>query len=179
MLNEAVNELKGIANDNLFETTVDINVDAFIPATYIRSELQKLDVYKRIAGIETSEELMDMQDELIDRFGELPKSAINLLNIALIKSIAHSFGAIEVKGGVAGSNWSTVIKIYPKAQINSENIPKLINEYNGELRFTTDKEPFFSYTISKKKCKDAQEYLNILKDLLNKLSQELKIITNS
>jgi len=174
MLNEAVNELKGIVNDNLFQTTVDINVDAFIPATYIRSEFQKLDIYKRIAGIETNEELMDIQDELMDRFGELPKSAMNLLNIALIKSIAHSFGVIEIKGGLAGTNWMTVIKMFPQADVNAANIPELIKEYDRELRFTVDKDPFFSYTVNKKKCKDAQEYMNALKELLNKMSQVLK-----
>jgi len=178
MLNEAVNELKGIVNDNLFQTTVDINVDAFIPATYIKSEFQKLDVYKRIAGIETNEELMDIQDELIDRFGELPKSAMNLLNIALIKSIAHSFGVVEIKGGVAGANWTTVIKMFPQADVNATNIPELIKDYNRELKFTVDKAPFFSYTVNKKKCKDAHEYMNALKVLLDKMYQALKVILN-
>jgi len=174
MLNEAVNELKGIVNDNLFQTTVDINIDAFIPATYIRSEFQKLEIYKRIAGIETDEELMDIQDELVDRFGDLPKSAMNLLNIALIKSIGHSFGVVEIKGGLAAANWTTVIKMFPQAEVNAANIPELIKEYDRELRFTVDKEPFFSYTVNKKKCKDAQEYMNALKVLLNKMSQALK-----
>lgn len=176
MLNEAVNELKGIKNDNLFETTVDINVDAFIPSRYIKSEFQKLDVYKRIAGIETQEEFMDMQDELMDRFGDLPKSAVNLLNIALIKSIAHSFGVTEIKGGLAGQNWTTAIKMYPKAEIQTENIVQMVKEYDRELKFTLDKEPFFTYTVSKKKCKDAESYIEALKELLNKMTEQLKIV---
>ena len=62
-----------------FETSLELQVDAFIPATYIRSEFQKLDMYKRIAGIENAEEYADMQEEMIDRFGELPNAAENLL----------------------------------------------------------------------------------------------------
>lgn len=67
MLNEAVLELKGEGKIEDYETVVDIDVDAYIPATYIRSENQKLDIYKRIAAIETEEDLADMTDELIDR----------------------------------------------------------------------------------------------------------------
>ena len=52
---------------------VDCDIDAYIPASYIKNEYQKLDIYKRISGIENQEEYMDMQDELIDRFGDIPK----------------------------------------------------------------------------------------------------------
>lgn len=87
MLNEAVNDLKGIKNEYSFETNVDLSVDAYIPSTYIKSEYQKLDIYKRIAAIESEEELSDMKDELVDRYGSLSTPAVNLLNIALIKSM--------------------------------------------------------------------------------------------
>ena len=97
MLNEAVNDLKGIKNEYSFETSVDLLVDAYIPSTYIKSEYQKLDIYKRIAAIETEEELSDMKDELNDRYGSIPKCAINLLNIALIKAKAHKIGILEIK----------------------------------------------------------------------------------
>lgn len=175
MLNQAVNDLKGIKNDNLYETTVDIDVDAFIPAKYIKSEFQKLDIYKRVAGIDTYEELMDMQDELIDRFGDMPKSAMNLLTIALIKSMAHKVGAIEVKGKTAGGNWLTVIKMYEKALIDVEKIPEFIEKYGRELRFTVDKEPFFSYTINKKNYKDAESYLSVVRTLLEDMRENLLI----
>lgn len=90
MLNEAVLTLKGEQpEEEPFETSLELQVDAFIPATYIRSEFQKLDMYKRIAGIENAEEYADMQEEMIDRFGELPNAAENLLRVALLKAEAH------------------------------------------------------------------------------------------
>lgn len=61
-------------------------MNAYIPGTYIRSESQKLDIYKRIAGIETFEESEDMQDELLGRFGDLPKAVQNLLAVACLKN---------------------------------------------------------------------------------------------
>ena len=98
MLNEAVQKLKGIAVAEDFLTLIDLDVDAFIPAAYIVNEVQKLDIYKRIAGIESERERDDMRDELLDRFGEIPKSVDNLLRIALIRVAAHALVLTEVKG---------------------------------------------------------------------------------
>ena len=132
MLNEAVNDLKGIKNEYSFETNVDLSVDAYIPSTYIKSEYQKLDIYKRIAAIESEEELSDMKDELVDRYGSLSTPAVNLLNIALIKSMAHKIGIMEMKGtiedGPSGC-YKTVMKVYPKAEINTEAIPDFIDSF--------------------------------------------------
>ena len=69
MLSEAVKEAKGIRTMDDFETTIDLNIDAFIPDSYIGNEFQKLDIYKRIAGIESQQEYDDMLEERIDRFG--------------------------------------------------------------------------------------------------------------
>ena len=83
MLNEAVKHLKGeMEEEETFTTTMDLNVDAFIPASYISNEYQKLDVYKRIAAIESREEMEDMVEELTDRFGDIPKKVEKLLEVA-------------------------------------------------------------------------------------------------
>lgn len=73
MLNEAVKNLKGISTTEEFNTSVDLDVDAFIPPSYIMNEVQKLDIYKRIAGTENQSECDDMKEELLDRFGEIPQ----------------------------------------------------------------------------------------------------------
>ena len=140
MLNEAVNDLKGIKNEYSFETNVDLSVDAYIPSTYIKSEYQKLDIYKRIAAIESEEELSDMKDELVDRYGSLSTPAVNLLNIALIKSMAHKIGIMEMKGtiedGPSGC-YKTVMKVYPKAEINTEAIPDFIDSFGGAMKLVS------------------------------------------
>lgn len=97
MLNEAVKEQKGeLQPKEAFETSIDLDVDAFIPEKYIKSEGQKLDIYKRIAGIENEEEYDDMLEELMDRFGEPPKSVQNLLAIANLRALAHSAFVTEI-----------------------------------------------------------------------------------
>ena len=175
MLNEAVNDLKGIKNAYGFETNVDLEVDAFIPSSYIKSEYQKLDVYKRIAAIETEEELSDMKDELSDRYGSLPASAVNLLNIALIKSIAHKIGIMEIKGGTDNSSgsalWRTDMKMYAKADIKADLIEAFVNSYGVKL--VTTPEPKFIWKVTKKKFGNAPEYLAGLKNLLNDMKNKL------
>lgn len=119
MLNEAVKNLKGISTIEDFNTSIDLEADAYIPATYIVNEVQKLDIYKRIAGIENEKECDDMREELLDRFGEIPKSAENLLRIALIRSHAHKLYMPEVKG----KDETIRFQLRPDARIRVENIP--------------------------------------------------------
>ncbi len=128
MLGEAVQVLKGEALESPdFETTVDFDMDAYIPPFYIRSESQKLDVYKRIAAIENDEELCDMQDELLDRFGDLPGAVVNLLKIAEIRAMAHQAGATSVSGDRAGVK----VAMSAQARVDVTRIPGLIEAYGG------------------------------------------------
>lgn len=170
MLNEAIKQMKGekvIEED--FETVVDIDTDAFIPATYIKNEVQKLEMYKRIAGIESREEFMDVSDELLDRFGEPPKPVMNLLNIALIKNKAHRVfvTSIRQKQGIVRLN------LYNRAGLDGSAIPALIEKYDNSLQFTAGELPCFTYVIPvsrvngkliKASPAQAFEYLNSLLD---------------
>lgn len=167
MLNEAVNELKGISNGTDFETVVDLNVDAFIPSTYIRSEAQKLEIYKRIAAIETSDEQMDMQDELTDRFGDLPHSANNLLTIALIKSVAHKADVRKIKGGVVNKeDWRVEIFFKQDAAIDVAQIPDFLERHEPFLTFRPGNDPYFVYEARHKDFPTDSAFLAALETLL-------------
>ena len=136
MLEKAVRKLKGESlPQEDYETNVDIRVDAFIPVGYIKNEFQKLDVYKRIAEVETSEEASDMREELQDRFGEVPKSVENLLTIVLMKNRAHRLYVTtleeneeEIRAG-----------LYPKAAVDPMKIPGLIRAAKGKLLFDPER----------------------------------------
>ena len=139
MLNEAVKEAKGIHTMEDFETSVDLNVDAYIPDSYISSEFQKLDIYKRIAGIETQQDYDDMLEELLDRFGEPGKAVLNLLAIAKLKAIAHQGYVTEIK-----QTGKTVrFTLYEKARLNTEGFPALMQKYRRGLQFKNEQEPKF------------------------------------
>ncbi len=166
MLNEAVKHLKGELEEEPYTTTVDLNVDAFIPASYIPNEYQKLDIYKRIASIENEEEMDDMLEELIDRFGDVPKKVQQLLHIALLKALAHQAYVISVE------QKGDVIKfiMYEKAKVKVEKIAPMIETYKGNLKFTVDTNPYFTYKkLAKNKKEKDEDILELVKNVLNSI----------
>ena len=126
MLNEAVKTLKGVKTaDEDFNTYVDMDVDAFIPASYIVNEVQKLDIYKRIASLENEAECDDMRKELKDRFGNVPKSVENLIKISLIRVTAHKRYVTEIKGKVGQITF--FMEAY--APVHVEKLPEFMGRY--------------------------------------------------
>ena len=165
MLNEAVLLLKGEkTEDDTYETTIDVKMDAFIPPKYINNEIQKLNIYKKIASIENIEEYQDMQDELTDRFGDIPVPVENLLKVALLKAAAHTAGITEISGD---KNFLKFI-MFPKAHVKTEKIPELIKKYRGELKFAVEEPPYFTY-VPKTALKNTAEILNAIKELVEQL----------
>ncbi|MGC6173527.1 transcription-repair coupling factor [Lacrimispora sp. 38-1] len=147
LLNQAVLELKGERKEeDTYETVVDCDIDAYIPTSYIKNEYQKLDIYKRISSIENDDEHMDMQDELMDRFGEMPKPVENLLKVAALKALAHSAYVTEVNI----NRQEIRLTMYRNAKLKVEGIPKIIEEYRGDLKFHMGEEPKFAYLDRKK-----------------------------
>jgi len=169
LLNEAVKNLKGISTITDFTTTVDLDVDAFIPASYIMNEVQKLDIYKRIAGIESVKDMEDMKDELLDRFGAIPRSVENLLRIALIRVEAHKLYITELKG----KNERILFTFRPDAPIPGEKIPDFVKENRERLSFTAYGQPFF--TLKYRKCGvidvDAEVLLKDTEEMLQKMQR--------
>ncbi len=145
MLNEAVRRLKGEKTEESFNTAVELDVDAYIPPSYIMNEYQKLDIYKRVAGIETQAECEDMKEELLDRFGEIPKSVDNLLRVAMIRMQAHRLYVTEVKGK------GEILKLTMKqdAGIKVEGIGDLVINSRTGLRFSGKGTPYFETRYKK------------------------------
>ena len=167
MLHEAVKEAKGVVVEEKFETTIDINTNAFIPPTYVANELQKLDIYKRIAGIETEEESEEMLEELIDRFGEPPKSVQNLLAIARLKYLAHGLYIKEI------SQKANELKLimYEKAKINPAFIPQVVQSHAPFLKFVTDaKNPYFLYALNGNSKEKGKNVIEVVRNLLENMS---------
>ncbi len=172
MLNDAVRSMKGeVQEEETFDTAVDMDIDAFIPATYIKSEFQKLDIYKRIAEIENEEELLDMREELLDRFGDMPSSVDNLLNIAYMKSICHSVYVTSL----VYRNEEVKLVMYNKAKLKVEKIPELIHKYEPSLKLIPEANPYFTYSL-KKTGKTGKMDVTSLFDYVKKLLCDLKLL---
>ena len=162
MLNEAVKHLKGEMEEEDYTTTIDLNIDAYIPDTYISNEYQKLDIYKRIAAIESEEEMEDMVEELIDRFGDIPKKVEMLLTVAQLKALAHKVyvTAVEQKGD------TYTFAMYERAKVCPEKIPALLKEFRDDLAFKAEP-PMFIYRKKRINKRDKTEsVLEVVKNVL-------------
>ena len=169
MLNEAVKSLKGISTKEDFNTTVDLDVDAFIPPTYIVNEVQKLDIYKRIAGLENQTECEDMKEELLDRFGETPLPVINLFRISMIRVKAHQLYITDVKG----KNGELCFILKKDADIHAERIPELLKK-REKLTFNYKQVQFVHrYQRCGVAEKDGQKLLSLAEELLKEMQEVL------
>ena len=96
LLEEAVLEEKGEAPAKRRECAADLSIAASIPDKYVPSPEQRMDLYRRIARIRTEEDADDMTDELIDRFGDPPRTVNNLISVALLRGKAADCGISDI-----------------------------------------------------------------------------------
>ena len=141
LLNDAVSEEKGEKTlDYELECLVDLNIQAHIPESYISNLNQRLDIYKRISNIRSENDSSDVLDELIDRFGDVPKSVKGLIDIALVRSCAASLGIYEIK------QLNGTINLYVK-KIDMEQISKIIKGTKNKVMVNAGSKPHISIKI--------------------------------
>lgn len=172
LINNAVAELKGEpVKENEYETTVDLNVDAYVPNDYITKETQKLEIYKRISNINSHEDVSDMLDELNDRYGAVPKETVNLLNIAYIKSLAHGKFITEIRGGKKNGKWTTAAYLYRDAPVGFQNeIKSFCEKAGGSVLFIEGEDKCLMWSYPTAKVNNTGEYLDLIVKTLVKLN---------
>ncbi|MDD7769646.1 transcription-repair coupling factor [Suipraeoptans intestinalis] len=165
MLNLAVQEQKGTGEAETFQVTLDVAVDAYIPDTYVEDTGQKLELYKRIASIENTEEKEEMIDELADRYGDLPKKVETLLEVAVLKGMAKEVyvTAIEQKGDAYH------FLLYQKARFQVEKIPEFLETFRGDLQFKTDGKGSRLIYRRRNRAAEEEQPVEILKKVLNEM----------
>ena len=165
MLKSAIQEMRGEAAKELIDTTVDIKVSAYIPSSYVPSEFQKLELYKRIANILTRDDLEDMTDELIDRYGEPDDNVKNLLEIALIKNEAKESYITRLKT----EEDRIVVTLDSKAPVELSVIEDMANKSRGRIKLSYNKGfiiTFLTGYISTDKCiSKSREVLTKIQEL--------------
>ena len=151
LLNEAVLEEKGITPQKEAECKVSLAYDAYLPDKYVKNSAQRMALYKRIALIRNEDDYYDIVDELIDRYGELPKAARNLLLIALIRGNAISCGIEEVSGE------GQTVNLYP-SHIDIDVWMQLADEFAGALKLIMTSRPHIALAL--KNNPKPLEYIN-------------------
>lgn len=133
MLQQAVNEKRGIKEETILpQLEIDVEIDAYIPAEYIREEQAKIEFYKKLRSVTTEQELMDVQDEMTDRFGEYPEAVDHLMKIVEIKVNALNFGIIQVKD--IGKTIELESSEATTSRINGERLFKATESFGRDLK---------------------------------------------
>ncbi len=157
-LDRAVRELQGSGKlEEEIETTVDLSVDGYIPSNYIENEEQKIEIYKKIAATSSKEDIFDITEEIIDRFGTPPKQVNNLLKISYIKSLCKK---LNIKSITQIGN-TVNIELNLNSDLNSSLIGFLIDNFKDNIKFDVSKEPIIKYRL------DSPEQIKVLEDLEN------------
>ena len=149
-----------IAQECTMEHIEKIAKKAGIPEEYIENSSQKIEVYQDIALCRTEEELQNITDEIIDRYGKMPSEVENLLEIARIKNLARKANILKIMQKRDG-----IVFLYDGSKFNISLIDKIVKKYNRRVRFSPGKEPYITLILEKKveleKLKEIEEFLRI------------------
>ena len=142
LLNQAINEERGIETKaKLSECLIDLKVSAFIPEDYIDSSLARVDIYKKIAAIENEQDVSDIVDELIERFGDPPREVLALMDVSLVRAQCTACGVTEL----TEKNKMLIIKF---AKFDMKKIANVISAMKGNMFFSAGTDPYLSCRIS-------------------------------
>lgn len=142
LLNEAILEEKGESVKPKQECAVDLNVNAYIPESYVKVASQRIDVYKKIALIETKEDMQDVVDELLDRYGDLPKSVLELLKVALLRKQASDAGVSKLERRASN------VLIYPY-NMDAASWTYMAAQNKGKILLNLGSKPYVSVRLEK------------------------------
>lgn len=142
LLNEAVSLMKGEEIKAPVDEgcSVDMQVSAHIPDDYIDSIDLRLEVYRRIAGVQDQEDAMDVTDELIDRFGEPPEAVRGLIEIALLRGTAARLGINEIK------QQNDSLLLY-QSRVDMAQVERLVKAMNGQVMVSAGSRPYLSVKL--------------------------------
>ena len=149
LLNQAVQAIQGRQDETEdFATTVECDVMRTFRFPILRMSIRSWMCTSAFPAIENEEEYLDMQDELMDRFGDIPKAVANLLQVALLKAMGHKAYVTEVRI----NRQEIRLTMYQNARLDTVRIPDLVASYGDELRFVMAEQPYFLYVDRRNKA---------------------------
>jgi len=166
LLDEVVKEMQGIEVKKEQEVQIEINLSSYIPESYIEDSSQKIEIYQDIALCRTDKDIEDVIDEIIDRYGSMPKEVENLIEIARIKILARKAGVIKVS-----QKENAIVLNLDRENINidEKTVNKLVTTYGSNLRFSAGVDPYITLKIS---TKNEKEVIEKIKGILKEITQD-------
>ncbi|HET7657605.1 MAG TPA: TRCF domain-containing protein, partial [Bacillales bacterium] len=171
MLQDAITKRRGIQpKSERMQVELDIEADAYIPDGYIDDPRQKIDMYKRFRSIETLEDVTDLEDEMIDRFGDFPEEVARLFMVAKVKALAEDLGIESVKENK--SAFSVLFSESASMQINRAGLVEAVGRMSGNVSLGTERNQI--KLVVKGSGLTVTKQLERLKDTLNHLNETQK-----
>lgn len=165
LIEEAVREAKGEQGAPAeLEPRVDLKVNAYLPEAYVRGGNQRVEIYKRISMLRTQEEMGDIIDELLDRFGDIPQSVLTLLNVAYLRALCVAFGV-----GVAQRQPTGLLLRFDERYLPDLNALSAAMGEDGTVRFSAARIPGMFIPLSSRQ--DDEAALKAACDALGKLRE--------
>ena len=162
LLDEVMKEMQGVKQVQEKEQNdiqIDIDVSSYIPEDYIENSDIKIGIYQDIALCKNEEEILDITDEIIDRFGNMPKEVENLLDIARIKNLCK-----EKKIDKIVQRQNNIIFYFSASEFNMESVNRIIEKYKNRVKFSPSVLPYITYKIDENKSiiYNIKEFLNCI-----------------
>ena len=149
LLDEVVKEMKGIKVTEETEIQIDLNITCYIPDSYIEDSGQKIEVYQKIALCKTEEDIQNVIDEIIDRYGNIPQELENLIEVARIKQLAKAQNIIKVE-----SKQSGILFTFDSSENIRYDITELVKKYGNQIKFSAGIKPMITYKTTNLKEKE-------------------------
>jgi transcription-repair coupling factor (superfamily II helicase) len=159
LLDEVVKEMQGEEVVEEIDVQIDLNVSSYIPDEYIDNPSYKIEIYQNIALCRSEEDIQNVTDEILDRFGTMPKEIENLLEVARIKMLAREAFVLKIN-----QKQENVVFHFEKDKFNVECIDKLMKIYRNRIKFSPATDPYITFKIS-----DVKNILTEIQDFLKHL----------
>ena len=165
LLDEVVKEMKGIEVKEEKDIQIDLDITSYIPDSYIEDSSQKIDIYQKIALCRTEEDIGNVIDEIIDRFGNMPGELNNLIEVARIKQLCKQAGVVKVtEKKNRTTNSQNVVFYFDKDKFDPQIIAKLLKKYGTKIKFSTGIEPYITLLL---KNQTEEQLIKEIKEFFN------------
>ncbi len=161
LLEQAVKEIKGESIEEACNTAIDIKVSAFIPEKCVPDERQRIEMYRKIAAITSEEDMSEVEEEFIDRYGDIPQSVDNLMQIAVIKAEASKLciSDISVKDGMVVFTFDKIV--------STKAIVEIMDDFRGKMMFSSGASSYLSYKFDSDVVKNIKIILQKLQNTIH------------
>ena len=161
LLDEVMKEMQGIEVQEEKDVQIDLSISSYIPDSFINEASQKIEIYQNIALCRTEEDIQNVVDEVIDRYGKMPKELENLLEVSRIKEQARKVGIVKVM-----QRQEAVVFYFEKEKMPVEKIDNLLKQFGMKIRFSSGIEPYVTFKVGKKTDKELikgiKEFLKLI-----------------